>query len=440
MKRVLCLFMVIVTLLTGCTSSHTVQRESPEQLEYPSEQEQDEKQEQSKQEDQSEEPIKYNTMISPKSELSIVRKPEAADYTIYRPGKMLELPRYNPQLSEMWQVDLRSSDLTNLDLGENFEDLIYADFDSKTKWSDNLPDGFNHELIMELGKNPGLGLRELHEKGITGKGISIAIIDQALLVDHVEYKEQLKLYEEIHYINETRSINGPIASMHGPAVASIAVGKTVGVAPEANLYFIAETHGVYNEKREFEWDLTWVAKSIDRIVEINNIIPEGEKIRVISISLGIGEKMNGYAKVLESIEKAKQEGIYTIYVGSDPLRGLGRNPLKNPDDSASYLKGEFWKIYEYNNDDLLVPMDSRCTAGPSGNNDYAFYRQGGMSWAVPYVAGLYALACQINPSITPEVFWEIALDTGEIISLSNGDTLGNIVNPARLIEKIEKLK
>jgi hypothetical protein len=28
--------------------------------------------------------------------------------------------------------------------------------------------------------------------------------------------------------------------MHGPGVASIAVGKTVGVAPEANLYFIGQ--------------------------------------------------------------------------------------------------------------------------------------------------------------------------------------------------------
>lgn len=28
--------------------------------------------------------------------------------------------------------------------------------------------------------------------------------------------------------------------MHGPGTASIAVGKTVGVAPEANLYFIGQ--------------------------------------------------------------------------------------------------------------------------------------------------------------------------------------------------------
>lgn len=161
---------------------------------------------------------------------------------------------------------------------------------------------------MELGKNPGLEIRELHKLGITGKGIGIGIIDQALLVDHVEYKEQLKLYEEIHSIDEN-------AVMHGPAVASIAVGKSVGVAPEADLYYIAETHGVYNEENLFEWDIKWIAKSIDRIVEINWTLSQEDKIRVISISLGIGDSMHGHESVFESIEKAEQDGIYTLYVG-----------------------------------------------------------------------------------------------------------------------------
>jgi len=31
-----------------------------------------------------------------------------------------------------------------------------------------LPDGFDPQMIMELGENPGLGMRELHKRGITG--------------------------------------------------------------------------------------------------------------------------------------------------------------------------------------------------------------------------------------------------------------------------------
>lgn len=196
---------------------------------------------------------------------------------------------------------------------------------------------------MELGKNPGLGSRELHQKGITGKGVGIAIIDQSLLVDHVEYKEQLKMYEEIHCYDER-------ASMHGPAVASIAVGKTVGVALEADLYYIAETHG-----------------------------------------------------------------IYTIYVGSKDFMGLGRNPLIDADDITSYGKGEYWKKGEYYNNALLIPMDSRCTASPTGINDYVYYREGGMSWTVPYLAGLYALACQVNPDIILDVFFFETLNTSDTV-------------------------
>ena len=59
-----------------------------------------------------------------------------------------------------------------------------------------------------------------------------------------------------------------------------------------------------------------------------------------------------------------------------------------------------------------------------------------MSWTVPYVAGLYALACQVNPDITPEVFWEQALNTGDV----NKQNLGKIVNPEKLLESIKKIK
>lgn len=420
MKRILCLLIVMAILLVGGTPSKAIQTKSSETLETS---------------ETSEQSDRYRTLLSPNNKLSIVRKPNAADYSFFHPGKMTELPSYNPNLGGMWKVDLRSSDLANLDLSERLDDLLYADFDSKTQWPDKLPDGFEPQMIMELGKNPGLGLRELHKKGITGKGIGLAIIDQGLLVDHVEYKEQLKMYEEIHCSDEE-------ASMHGPAVASIAVGKTVGVAPEADLYYIAETHGIVNEKGQFDWDLSWLAKSIDRIVEVNKTLPEDKKIRVISISLGIGGNINGYEKALESIEKAKQEGIYTVYVGSNQYMGLGRNPLKNADDITSFTKREFWKKQEYDNYQLLIPMDSRCTASPTGVNDYVFYRNGGVSWTVPYVAGLYALACQVNPDITPDVFWEEAFNTSDAISADNSSkkTFGKIVNPVRLIEKIEKMK
>ncbi len=64
-----------------------------------------------------------------------------------------------------------------------------------------------------------------------------------LLVDHQEYRDRIRLYEEINIDK------GTPAQMHGAAVASIAVGKTVGVAPEADLYYIAKFNTDFKEGR-----------------------------------------------------------------------------------------------------------------------------------------------------------------------------------------------
>ena len=39
---------------------------------------------------------------------------------------------------------------------------------------------------MENGKNPGLGIRALHGQGITGEGVSVAIIDEAIFLEPPE--------------------------------------------------------------------------------------------------------------------------------------------------------------------------------------------------------------------------------------------------------------
>jgi hypothetical protein len=128
------------------------------------------------------------------------------------------------------------------------------------------------------------------------------------------------------------------------------------------------------------------------------------------------------------------------------FNGLGREPLMNPDDSASYgpggwlAKGFFSGERRTEGNTLWVPMDSRCTASPTGENDYAFYRSGGWSWVAPYIAGLYALACQVKPDVTPQEFWKAALDTGDTVKVKkDGQTrsLEKIVNPARLIARLQ---
>ena len=338
--------------------------------------------------------------------------------------------------------DLRGADLRDMDLTE--EDLFAADFDTKTQWPAALPGDFDPERLLELGKDPGLGLRALHERGITGKGVGIAIIDQTLLTEHREYRDRLRLYQEY------RSAAGDPASAHGPAVASIALGKTVGVAPEALLYFLADDLGT-GEGAAFSRDLSWYAEDVDRLTALNETLPEGERIRVISMSVGWMPGDPGAEALEAAIARARAAGIAVVCVNSrdpllEPWMGMGRRPYGDPNRLEDCLPGAFWEesLYsgEYRGTDgslLLVPMDGRTAASPAGEAEYAYFAGGGMSWAVPYVAGLYALACQVKPEVTFEEFLAAARSTARPVSVWRDGVeypYGKAVDPAALLEAL----
>jgi len=373
----------------------------------------------------------------------IDRHPIAADY---HRGKLDSIPAYNPASTDPFKVDLRGYDLSELDLSGSFESLLNADFDDRTIWpsDDRMPGDYNREVIMELGKNPGLGIRSLHDHSVTGRGVGIAIIDQPLLVEHTEYVEQLRLYEEINIDSTTE------AQMHGPAVASIACGKTIGVAPEADLYYIACRPGFYDENQIFHYDFTYHAQAVRRILEINRQLPSDHKIRVISISVGWNTSQDGYTEMTAAVNEAKAAGMLVVCSSIEEVHGfkfhgLGREPLDDPESSESFLPGRWWEQAFFNgypySDCLKIPMDSRATASPTGDDEYVFYRDGGWSWSIPYIAGVYALAAQVNPAVTPEQFWDIAMSTGRWrdVTSDSGATvsLGPIIDPPAIIEELE---
>lgn len=352
-----------------------------------------------------------------------------------RRGQLSRVPIYDPSSSDPGQVDLRGWDLSALDVRDSLNNLLFADFDTLTKWpaANKLPKGFDWRRTMELGKNPGLGVRQLHAKGITGRGVGIGIIDKPLLVDHQEYVNQLRFYEEANDIEgESRG-----ADMHGAAVASIAAGKTVGVALEADLYYIATMC--------LGTDFACVAKSVRRILEVNQQLPAERKIRVLSMAIGWNAESPGYDEIMAATVEAKAAGLLVISSSVEKVHGfkfhaLGRSPMADPNSFDSYEPGLFWAKDFYKgqrfSDRLLVPMDSRTTASPTGVDEYVFYREGGWSWSIPYIAGMYALAAQVQPGITPDHFWSLAMETGRVIQLQHdGQTVpfGPILDPMALI-------
>lgn len=333
--------------------------------------------------------------------------------------------------------------------------------------SNYMPEGKPNPVVKE-GEFvfAAIGLEHGHIEGmcnglIEAGGTLKWIYDQALLVDHQEYKDRVKLYEEIHCFDNT-------ASMHGPGMASLAVGKNLGVAPAADLYFIGMTNMNFIENNQTEIDFTPAAQAVDRMLEINEMLPKEDKIRVISMSISFCPENKGYKELTAAIERAKKAGIFVIscnlfetYNHKFWYQGLDRDPLADPEKTTSYdvIPWKNWisqikhitgtDIYyenEFNKyqpqEILLVPMTSKTMASPTGLDDYSFGREGGWSSVEPYLAGLYAMACQVKPDITAEIFLSQAMKTGDKreFTTNNKKYSGKMINPVKLMESLKKIK
>lgn len=350
-------------------------------------------------------------------------------------GKIMENPGNN--LGGMYRVDVTSGDLSEASwLGE--KDVIdYIRFNTRTIWPNVLPDGLNPELFLENGKNPGLGIRDLHNQGVDGSGTSIGIIDLTLYTEHSSYQKNLMYYEDIPKNDLTHH-------MHGPAVASLAVGKDNGVAPGANLFFV-EVKWEDDQGKEGDTTYRYYAQAMERLLDINKSLPDEHRIRVISISAypSPDHGVNDYDLYEKALKRAKAEGVFVIAVSSEEdygfrFAGLEREPLADPDDFQSFGAIQMTSWDKPNC--VFFPMDSRTTASYEGKEDYTFFRRGGASWVAPYIAGLYAMAVQVKPEVTPELFWDALVKTSvhQMDKRVNKEIL--IANPVGLINELSGKK
>jgi len=347
-------------------------------------------------------------------------------------------------LAEAWESyfdGLCDKDLSHLDLRKSSDELQRLYYDSYTLWPELLPEGFDPAALLERSKNPGLGIRALHDKGYTGKGVSIGIVDTSLLVEHEEYKDNIMLYEKLH-------AGTSYAVKHGSAVTSIAAGKDIGVAPDAKVYYISSQFGVFSEDGSFQHDAEILADCILRLLEVNKQLPDGEKISVISISSGTNAHDKGYDAYISALEIAKNEGVLVItvdsleYVYNFNFNGLDLNTTGHPDDVNSYrpalwLAEKFYKMPNWFDSIVLVPMGGRTIAGERGINYYQYEDSGSISWAVPWMAGFYALCKQANPELTPETFLKAITATTVPSTFEHEGkqyTLPQIINPESALD------
>lgn len=279
--------------------------------------------------------------------------------------------------------------------------------------------------LIEYGKNPGLGVRRLQRQGYTGKGVTLAIVDQPMRRDHPEYKNAPITYYEVR--PEDKGMRSSNSSLHGPAVTSLLLGTSIGVAPDVTLFYVAMP--------SWQLDQNAHAESLYRLIDVNRSLPDGKKIRAISISDGGDPSEKNPEAFQKAIADAEAAGMWVFTVDFPDLRllPLGIDPYKDKDDPTNYRPASWVRgIPSGQEKHLWFPTEPRTLATELEPGGYRYDEQGGMSWGMPYLVGVVALGLQEDPALTRanavKYLWESATPWQD----------GRIINPRGFVEMVKQ--
>ena len=259
------------------------------------------------------------------------------------------------------------------------------------------------DLLKYLGvgvkqyANDQLGLSGLHSEGITGKGYSIAFIDNTIARSH-------PAFSDIEVICVNASENGrsenPCPNMtnpsHGQGVAGTMGGK-FGAAPGARLISI---------QGSMVGGLTWVAENYKRL-----------NITAVSLSIGqSGPRDNSLCGTgvpigfKEILTKLSNEDVAVLFsTANEGTSNYVRTPncLPGVISVASVSASNPSQIQNYSSIgpdiDLLAPAEFYST-GTNGTEEMF----GGTSQSTPFAAALFALGKQARPEANiAQIFYYI---------------------------------
>lgn len=256
-----------------------------------------------------------------------------------------------------------------------------------------------------------------------------------MLLDHPEIKDKVVAYFDTGC--EQPEDQG---SMHGIAVTSLLAGETIGVAPDVKIYYAAAP--------SWKKDAKYYADGLNWIIEQNKALPEGEKIRIVSVSAAPQSENNWFANGddwIKAVEAANADGIMVIDCRSSYETGFIFSSYYNIEEPENIEKcevgfpGDNERDYskEHWNGRIFAPSSLRTVAQEykEGEFNYRYDGVGGLSWSIPYVAGVMALGWQIQPELDYETMEEFLFSTAYVNENKN-----HIINPTNFIEAVRNSK
>ena len=328
-----------------------------------------------------------------------------------------------------WKESRLPKDLSRMELSE----LAQLRYGEDVDWSGRgtPPDGFDPAGWIEVGKDPGLGVQELHRRGFTGSGVSVAVIDKPFDPGHSELAGRIEYYPI--RASSARGFNYRY-HFHGVGCATLLAGTTCGVAPEARLYYIA----IPDEGGGYPRILANHVLAVQRLLEINSTLPADEKIRAVSISHNVAKSgdVPALARWTAAVAEVEESGIAVIYSDLRTTHRIftwgGCPPYLDRDNPANYrYAGGAGTFVKGHGKKIVLPGNFRSIGNNRGG--YSYTGNGGWSWALPYFAGLAALGWSVDPSLTIDDIYRLVQKTRHVTS---GGI--QVVNPVGFIEAVER--
>ena len=226
-------------------------------------------------------------------------------------------------------------------------------------------------------------LKSIHDQGITGKGVTIAVLDGAVNPNIPELRGA-----NIQDRTPCVMTSAPENAAHGTTVAQILVSPEFGVAPGATLY--TYTIPLYGDSPGSNCTISgWPGEAVnDTPLLIEQAINDGADIITISSSFGDTESID----LRWAMARALAEGVIVV-------AAMGNETTENPTDTLALWRGicgigattRYNSLTEYTNWGNGLLTTALGTVVTRDVSTGRVEEAEGTSFATPIIAGFLAL-------------------------------------------------
>ena len=226
-------------------------------------------------------------------------------------------------------------------------------------------------------------LKSIHDQGITGKGVTIAVLDGAVNPNIPELRGA-NIQDRTPCVMTSAAEN----AAHGTTVAQILVSPEFGVAPGATLY--TYTIPLYGDSPGSNCTISgWTGEAVnDTPLLIEQAINDGADIITISSSFGDTESID----LRWAMARALAEGVIVV-------AAMGNETTENPTDTLALWRGicgigattRYNSLTEYTNWGNGLLTTALGTVVTRDVSTGRVEEAEGTSFATPIIAGFLAL-------------------------------------------------